>query len=59
MYANGLAFDFMGVAALRGATSLACPGPFSVFGLGASLTSAMAFSFHSEVPQSDPVTCSA
>jgi len=45
MYANGLPLDVMGAAAVRGAISLPCPEPFSVFGFGASLSSAMAFSF--------------
>jgi len=56
MYANGLPLDLMGAAVVRDAMSLACPGPFSVFGLGASLSSAMAFSFVSKKPHVDPIT---
>ena len=46
----------MGAAAVRGAISLDCPEPFSVFGRGASLSSAMTISFVVEEPEIEPIT---
>ena len=53
---NRLPLDISGAVDVVGTTSLVCPGPFWVFGLGASLTSAMAFSFVSEESQVDAHT---
>ena len=39
-----------------GRDSLDCPEPFSVFGLGASLSSAMTISFVVEEPEIEPIT---